>query len=429
VNVGKRGRGTGHLYEKWGSYYGRWRTLDGRNVNRLVGPVRTPGERDGLTRTQAEREFRRLQDAEESSPRPVRGADVPIVDEVADSLRRKLALGGARRSYLEGCESMQRVHITPHLGALEISDVTTAHVEALAGSMLGDGLSPKTIRNILNFLHSVFEHALDGGLIRENPVRRAVRPGRRREGDVNPDLQFLTIEELDAVIRAIPDETVHRTPAPTRDGRPGPPPPPDVLGPVLRVVTLAAAMTGLRQGELLGLRWRDVDWSAQRIRVRNTYVRGEHSAAGKSDLSTRRSVPMTDRLARELDRWSRRTVYRGDEDLVFAHPQTGNPLDRSKLTRRFQAACTAAGVRPIRFHDLRHTFATRLAASGQPMRTIQEFLGHADSKTTQIYAHYAPSEHEVQMVNDAFEADAPAPGHSRAADPTSQDRSGPSPEG
>lgn len=53
-------------------------------------------------------------------------------------------------------------------------------------------------------------------------------------------------------------------------------------------------------------------------------------------------------------------------------------------------------------HDLRHTFATRLAASGQPLRTIQEFLGHADSKTTQIYSHYAPSEHEVQIVNDAF---------------------------
>jgi site-specific recombinase XerD len=55
-----------------------------------------------------------------------------------------------------------------------------------------------------------------------------------------------------------------------------------------------------------------------------------------------------------------------------------------------------------KFHDLRHTFATRLAASGQPLRTIQEFLGHADSKTTQIYAHYAPSEREVQMVNEAF---------------------------
>jgi integrase len=161
-------------------------------------------------------------------------------------------------------------------------------------------------------------------------------------------------------------------------------------------------MTGLRQSELLGLRWRDVDWSAQRVRVRNTYVRAEHSKQGKSDLSTRRSVPLADRLAGELDRWSRRTIYGGDDDLVFAHPQLGTPLDRSKVTRRFKAACEDAGTRVVKFHDLRHTFATRLAASGHPLRTIQEFLGHADSKTTQIYAHYAPSAREVQMVSEAF---------------------------
>jgi site-specific recombinase XerD len=73
--------------------------------------------------------------------------------------------------------------------------------------------------------------------------------------------------------------------------------------------------------------------------------------------------------------------------LVFAHPVLGTPLDRTKVTRQFQAACRASGVHVIRFHDLRHTFATQLAASGVPLRTIQEFLGHADLKTTQIYAH------------------------------------------
>jgi integrase len=304
---------------------------------------------------------------------------------------------------------MQRVHISPRLGDKPVDRVTIADVETVAAAMLDAGLAPKTVRNVITFMHSVFEHAIDRGWATQNPVRRASRPKRRRAGDANPDLQFLTVPELEAVLRAIPDENVVRAPAPTRRGRAGssPPVPPDVLGPVIRVVVLTAAMTGLRQSELLGLRWRDVDWTAQRIRVRNAWVRGEHSGEGKSDLSTRRSVPMADRLARELDHWSRRTLYGADDDLVFAHPQSGRPLDRSKLGRRFKAACVEAGVRPIRFHDLRHTFATRLAASGQPMRTIQEFLGHADSKTTQIYAHYAPSAHEVEMVNAAFAEEAP----------------------
>jgi integrase len=89
-------------------------------------------------------------------------------------------------------------------------------------------------------------------------------------------------------------------------------------------------------------------------------------------------VPLADRLARELARWFTRTPYNSDEDLVFAHPQTGKPIDRSKVTKRFQVACRSAGVRVITFHDLRHTFGTRLAANGEPLRTIQEFLGPAD---------------------------------------------------
>jgi integrase len=326
------------------------------------------------------------------------------VTEAGDSLRRKLSLEGARKSYLRGCRSMQHVHIDPRLGTTPLTKVSSSDVEAIASAMLASGLKPKSVHNVLVFLHGVFEHAIERGWTNDNPVRRAARPRRRRARGANPDLQFLTMSELEAVLRAIPDEVVQRVPAPSRRGRagPAPPPPPDVLSPVLRVLVLTAAMSGLRRSELLGLRWRDVDWEAQRLRVRSAYVLGEHSTAGKSDLSTRRSVPMADRLAGELDRWSQRTLFNSDDDLVFAHPQTGNPLDGTKVTRRFKDACRAAGVRAIRFHDLRHTFATRLAASGQPLRAIQEFLGHADAKTTQIYAHYAPSEQEVAMVNAAF---------------------------
>lgn len=402
--MARRVHGSGHLHVKSGAYYGRWRTADGRLANRRIGPVRRTGSGEGLTRAAAERELRRLQQQDELRPRPSPGTRAPTVDEAADSLRAELALRGSRPSYLQGCESMQRVHLGPRLGRLAAGAVTSEQIDAMTRAILAGGLSAKSARNILSFTHSVFEHAIRRGWASENPARRAVRPGRRRSGDVDPDIRVITLGELDAVIEAIPDHTVVRAPAPARAGRPGPAPPPpaDVLGPVLRVLILTAAMSGLRQGELLGLRWRDIDWEAGRIRVRSSYVRGEHSSVGKSDLSTRRSVPVTDRLASALRAWSLRTAYCGDGELVFAHPQTGHPLDRSKVTRRFKAACRQAGVREARFHDLRHVFATTLAAAGVPLRTIQEFLGHADAKTTQIYAHYARSEHEVRMVNEAF---------------------------
>ena len=139
---------------------------------------------------------------------------------------------------------------------------------------------------------------------------------------------------------------------------------------------------------------------------------GHEQVAGERDLERRgqtQCVGGEDRRARErfqlVDRGEQllRTVFGDEDDLVFAHPELGTPLDRTKTTRRFQDACAAAGVRRVRFHDLRHTFATRLAAKGVPLRTL---LGHADIKTTQIYAHYAPPEREVEAMNDAF-GDAP----------------------
>lgn len=382
----KRIYGSGHLYIKSGSYYVRWRAANGRHLNRRVGLARRAGEKDGLTRAQAERAARTLIEAQNLRPAPTVAEKPRTVNDAAKALLDRLAIEGARTSYQQNCESMLRVHIEPALGKRKASAVTSHDVERLARAMLNSGATPKTVRNTITFLHSVMALAVRKGWATANPVTDAARPRRRRAGDASPDLQFLTLPELDSVIAAIPDSAVDR----------------DSLGPGLRVLILTAATTGLRQSELLGLRWRDVDVTAQRIRVRNAWVRGEHSSEGKSDLSTRRSVPMTDRLSVELKKWRLRTVFGEDDELVFAHPDLGVPLDRTKVTRRFQNACVEAGVRKIRFHDLRHTFATTLAAAGVPLRTIQEYLGHADLKTTQIYAHYAPSEHEVDTVNEAF---------------------------
>src|SRR4051812_33726111 len=100
-------------------------------------------------------------------------------------------------------------------------------------------------------------------------------------------------------------------------------------------------MTGLRQGELLGLRWRDVDWSAARLRVRRAYVRRQFGSPK-----------------------SKRSAHQADDALVFAHLQLGRPLDRSGVLKRFKAAAARAGLERVRFHDLRHTSGTRMAAAG-----------------------------------------------------------------
>jgi hypothetical protein len=115
--------------------------------------------------------------------------------------------------------------------------------------------------------------------------------------------------------------------------------------------------------------------------------------------------PLADRVGAEPEALSRRPAFTGYEELVFGHPHTGSPLDRSKVRKRFKAASKAAKVRNVRFHDLRHTFGTRMAAVGVPMRSLQEWMGHADFKTTLIYADYSPDERrDRDLVARAFEA-------------------------
>jgi integrase len=298
------------------------------------------------------------------------------VEEAGVLLLSKLRAQGRKTATLQTYESVIRVQLSPFFGQRPLDKIGRREIEAFIADMTRAGRAPKTTLNALGVLHSIFELARREEWVEANPCTLVDKP---RVDVEDADIRFLEPEEVEALLRAVPD---------------------DDLGRVERRMYLAAAMTGMRQGELLALRWRDIDWSAQRVRVRRSFVRGEFGTP-KSKKSSR-SVPLADRLAGDLELLHRETVHARDDDLVFAHPHTGKPLDRSKLLKRFKAALRRAGVREVRFHDLRHTFGTRMAAQGVPMRALQEMMGHRDFKTTLIYADYAPSAREVEWVEAAF---------------------------
>ena len=178
-----------------------------KNLNRKVGPLRGPGHPDGLTAPQAERKLRQMQNAEELTLRLASGPNVPTVDEVSSSLQRRLRVRGLRPSSLESYKAIQQVHVSPLLGSRMVTAVDTDDIEAFSAAPLKKGIGTKTVRNMLGFLHQVFEHGIALKLIRDNPVRHAEKPGGKKSG-ANPDIQFLTVSQLEAVICEIPDKIV-----------------------------------------------------------------------------------------------------------------------------------------------------------------------------------------------------------------------------
>lgn len=376
--MARRPHGTGSLYvrvdaagrETW---YGHWRS-NGRQVKRKIGPKRVPGSSEGLTRRQAEAELRRKMG--ETQVRPRVGENLTIADVsgryVAQAKRR-----GRKRSTWENVESETRVHLDPYFGERSLDSIRSEDVIDLISTLEEKDLAPKSIRNVIATLSALFNFA-------KAPQRRwaAENPCEGVELPAVPErteIRFLTLEEVDAAIANVP-RGIYRA--------------------IDKAMILTAAMTGLRKGELVALRWRDIDWTAARIRVRQNYVRNEFGTP-KSKRSTR-SVPMADEVGGELERLFKGSSFQGDDDLVFT--LTGEPLPKANITRRFRRALKAAGLDDShRFHDLRHTFGTRMAATGEvSMRTLQEWMGHRDLATTQIYADYSPSGTEGEVIARAF---------------------------
>jgi integrase len=377
----RRSYGTGSLYVRRDSagresWYGKWRQ-EGRQVKRALGPKRMAGSRQGLTRSQAEAELR-LKIGEVQVTRAV--GEKLTVAEVSSRYVAHAERRGRKLSTRANVESETRVHLDPFFGERSLDSISSADVLDLVSTLEEKDLSPKTIRNIVATLSALFNFAKapQRRWATQNPCEGVELPAVPE----STEIRFLTLEEVDAAIGNVSVKGIFTA--------------------IDRALILTAAMTGLRKGELLALRWRDVDWAAARIRVRQNWVRGEFGTP-KSKRSTR-SVPMADEVGGELERLFKRSRFQADGDLVFAHPAGGGPLPKANVTRRFRKALKTAGLDDShRFHDLRHTFGTRMAAAGVPMRTLQEWMGHRDLATTQIYADYSPSGAEGELIARAFD--------------------------
>ena len=229
--------------------------------------------------------------------------------------------------------------------------------------------SNRTVAKYLVNLHGIFRRAMKVWGLPRNPVADVERPRYR----VSDDLDAFSPEEVHALARAATS---------AQDA----------------AMFTTAAFTGLRMGELLALQWRDVDFVGESIRVRRSY--NVHGGVGSPKSGKVRSVPMVPDVARSLAALSGREHFVGEEDLVFAG-EAGGYQDATALRARYKTALARAGLRPLRFHDLRHTFGT-LAVRRAEVPAVQAWMGHADIQTTMRYVHHRDRGGEARLLAEAF---------------------------
>jgi integrase len=160
-----------------------------------------------------------------------------------------------------------------------------------------------------------------------------------------------------------------------------------------------SAYTGLRLGELLALRWADVDWSGSALTVSRAISAGQETATKSGKV---RRVPLPDQASAALNDLSKRGDFTEPRELVICNVATGRVLDGSALRRRYKDAQTAACVHEMRWHDLRHTYGSLLAASGEELVTIKATMGHSNITTTEVYLHARPATELATRFTKAF---------------------------
>jgi len=344
-------------------------------VQRRIGPAWTERGRPAagsFTKRTAEAWLREvLEQARKGTLPALVRTDATFADAADEWLRYVEHDRGRKPSTVAGYRALVRSQLLPAFGDQKVEAITTPMIESW---LSGLDRAPSTRHKVLVLLHGIFKRARKVYGLPVNPVTDVEKPTVPRSGDID----VFSPEEVQALVRAAASE---------QDA----------------ALFLTAALTGLRRGELLALRWRDVDFAGQAVRVRASYAEG-HLTTPKSGKV--RSVPMAPDVAAALSRLGQRRDWTGDDDLVFPG-ELGGYLDGSALRRRYAAALKRAGLRTLRFHDLRLTFGTRMIAKAD-IRRVQEWMGHADVQTTMKYLHFVPREDDAALVAAAFAAEVPA---------------------
>jgi integrase len=376
---------------------GVWHVLfrrDGKQVKRRIGPAHTRGrpQQGALNRSAAEHRARELV-AELAAASEAQMAEGPTVRQIAheylDWLER---VRGAKPSTLSDHRTLlaqpgERMagRIMDAIGDSPAADVAPAEVEAILTSIETAGGSPRTVNKVRALLHAVFEYGVKRAGLQANPARGTDRR-RERQRDA---LETYTVAEVEQLAEAMAAGAHRMNGARSDADRADDAQDADLV----RV----AAYTGLRQGELRALRWRDVGEGVITV----SRALSDEQFTGTKGRAVRH-VPLIPKAAHALARLRQRGDFRAPDELVFCNWK-GRPLDRSALVARFKRARDAIGLRPLRFHDLRHTYGSLLAQAGVDVLSIKSAMGHSDLATTQRYLHARQASEQVERFARAFE--------------------------